>query len=282
MGNAVKNYYDNNTRYFLKYGQHYLSANIHQALWAPEVKTKLEAVNYSNFLILQEIQKLSQVQHILDLGCGVGSSLLYLKDHLEGQFQFTGISISAEQIKIAQQFAAKAEGKKKNIQFIAASFQNLPEHIQDIDLAYSIEAFVHSPNGSTYFKEASKALKSKGKLILIDDFLSEEKHPSNQYNKTIRNFKKGWHLGSLLEVDEIVQMAKQQNLQLIKRQNLTPWHAKNRLRDHLLHWSLPLMLPSYKRSTYGLSLLGGDARWQALRKNWINYELLVFEKSVGK
>ncbi|MEO1451014.1 MAG: hypothetical protein AAFV07_15905, partial [Bacteroidota bacterium] len=62
-------------------GKHGGSLNIHQALWAPGIQTQEEAVSYSNRLMYEAWQDIPATQEsgaVLDLGCGIGSSLLYL------------------------------------------------------------------------------------------------------------------------------------------------------------------------------------------------------------
>ncbi|MEM7655437.1 MAG: methyltransferase domain-containing protein [Bacteroidota bacterium] len=103
----VQDYYDRNTDRFLKLGKHGGSLNIHQALWADGIETQEEAVSYSNRLVLEEVIQLSQARlgksiRVLDLGCGVGASLLYVAKHFEGEADFQGVTLSPVQAQLAQ------------------------------------------------------------------------------------------------------------------------------------------------------------------------------------
>ncbi len=276
--NDVSNYYDNNTRYFLKFGQHQGAAHIHQLLWAPDVQNQLEAVQYSVALVWQQIQAI-QARHILDLGCGVGSSLAFLRQQFLAQsaqnIQLQGITISQQQVAIAQ---SRYPFREIPIHVRHGSFQQLPDTIGPIDLSYAIEAFVHSPDAARFFQEVTLASRTGARLILIDDFLSENASPSTKREQYIRRFKEGWHLGSLLTTQQVNLLASQAGFRQIHQQNLSKWLPKHRLRDYALHALLPLMPQFLRKHKYPLALIGGDARWYALRNNWIQYQLLVFEK----
>ena len=53
---GVKNYYEKNTRRFLRFGQDASTKSIHQPLWKEPYFTVKEAVLYANKLILQAIE----------------------------------------------------------------------------------------------------------------------------------------------------------------------------------------------------------------------------------
>jgi cyclopropane fatty-acyl-phospholipid synthase-like methyltransferase len=271
--NNVEQYYDNNTRIFLKRGAHAQTFNIHQALWAPGVQTTAEAVNYSNRLLLERAQAL-QAKQIVDLGCGVGSSVLYLADALP-QASLQGITISQAQTRLANQAIAHADLADR-CTVLQGSFQALPPNISTIDMAYAIEAFVHGPDARIFFQQISDRLSPNGQVILIDDFLSSQAPRHNKHQRLIERFKAGWLLGSLLSVQEVEQAAQAAGLRLIDNVHLTHWLPLQRPRDFLVHayvWLLDLI---GSQQLYHRSLRGGDARWQGLRKGVFEYRMLVF------
>jgi len=56
--NSVRTYYDQNTNLFLKFNNSKKAQNIHRSLWKDGIKTLEDALNYSNSLILKEIESL--------------------------------------------------------------------------------------------------------------------------------------------------------------------------------------------------------------------------------
>ncbi len=107
MQDEVRVYYEKNTPRFLRFGGGGDVGAIHRKVWAPEVKTRDEAFLYVNRCIEVTIHEhfLSKASplRIIDLGCGVGGTALWLSEHLNAFV--TGISNSPLQVRIAQQKA---------------------------------------------------------------------------------------------------------------------------------------------------------------------------------
>lgn len=275
----VKKYYDKNTPIFIKVGRTKESKNIHRLVWADGVKTDIEAMTYVNKLILDEINTLEPKKdiNILDLGCGVGAPIFYLKGKYPNA-NYTGISISGVQIKIAQELNNKASNNNQ-CTFIEADFHKLPP-LPKQDIIFLVEAFIHSSNPEKLFEEISKNLKPGGKLIICDDFMAERKSRFTKIreNKVLQNYISGWHAGSLLKVNKVEKMALLLGIKLAKNKNLTAKLNLWTIRDKIAHTSLLFYKISPFKSTYMESIKGGDALQLALLNHLIEYRFLVFEK----
>ncbi|MFK8104601.1 MAG: cyclopropane-fatty-acyl-phospholipid synthase family protein [Saprospiraceae bacterium] len=283
---SVKNYYDHNTRLFLKLGQNANSQNIHSALWAEGVEDLSVAINYANELVFKELvqlqaKKQDQPLSVLDLGCGVGSSLFYLAHKAAPTTQFHGITISAKQAVIAQQHLQQMQSS--NCTIVEGDFQQLGDHIPSLDLAFAIEAFIHAPDAQVFFQQISQKLKPGGLLIIIDDVLEELLTTANtrtqkKIKTVLSNFKDNWMAGSLLTIKQLEKHASQHQMRLSKNKNLTPYLPLNRPRDIFIRTLLKFTKPFFRNNPYHRSLIGGDARQIALLNHYICYRCLVFEK----
>lgn len=281
-GSSVKYYYEKNTSKFITLLRNRGIQNIHQPLWVEETFTNIEASNYSNELIRQEIlQHIEQTNNpemiIHDLGCGVGGVVFYLAKKLEKFKQIFGLSISAFQIKEAEQRKQHWNLNSK-CTFLEADFHHLPSSLPPADLAYCIEAFVHAYDAKLFFKSVSERLNPGGKLVLIDDFLRLDNQFNNQEKKAIDQFKYGWVLQSLYTPYEVQFLAQKYGLKLKAQKDLTPFLKIYTLKEKLIRLYVKLMKPFLKKSEYFKSLVGGDARQYCLQHNIIKYHLLVFEK----
>ncbi len=275
--NKVKSFYDSNTSKFLRLKKDRQTPNIHQPLHAPGIVTIEEASNYSNQLIVDAISKLQVPNpHILDLGCGVGGSLAYLAKHNKTA-QLTGITISPKQVEIGNKLLA--EQGFNNCQLLEGDFQQLPD-LDPVDLAFSIEAFVHSPNAKIFFKEIAKKLKSGGKLIIIDDSLTERYNSkiSNQELELVNDFKEGWITPSLHLSSELEKMANIEGFILLENNDLTPMMRIGRPRDKFFGFLLFFFKKQMKKSKYFQMIAGGYAKQQCIKKGIVKYRMFVFEK----
>lgn len=287
---TVKNYYESNTKKFLQFGRDAATKSIHQPLWKEANFTYSQALYYANELILQVIKASPKeaALNIVDLGCGVGSSLFYLAKKLPQTTAYYGVSISATQIDIAKKETAKRAEQGEKIQqfhFLEADFSNLPTTLPQFDVAFSIEAFAHAPIAKDYFQQVAKSLKKGGKLILIDDFLNDEIDFDNlnpKAQKAIADFKYGWMVESLLTHQTLSEIAASFNLKVIEQEDLTLYMHNNTLK----HKWIRLLVNSFRwvydlaprKSAYFRSWIGGKGKQYCLAKGIVKYQKVVFEK----
>jgi tocopherol O-methyltransferase len=100
---------------------------------------------------------------ILDLGCGIGGSSLYLAQRY--QAEVVGVSLSPVQINRAQE-RADTLGLKQTCQFHVANALDLPFESNSFDWVWSLESGEHMPNKAQFLQEAGRMLKPGGRLIL--------------------------------------------------------------------------------------------------------------------
>lgn len=269
----IKEYYDDNTRRFLKFGQHAETQAIHQPIWAPGIKTVAEAVNYSHHLILDEIKTLGNGLDILDLGCGVGASLKYMSEQLAEGFSFWGITISSEQAQIA-----KNQFLEKRIKVLEGNYLDIPKSIPKVDLAFCLEAFIHAEDGDRFFKSVSANLNPGGKLIIIDDFKSKENEDA-KILRLISAYQNGWHAPNFETLTHFEKIAGKYSLTLQKNERLNDYLKIGRPRDRFIKMYTRLFDGIVKDSKYFKMLKGGAAKQDLIRNGMLDYNFVVFEKS---
>ena len=275
----VKKYYDNNTGFFLSLGTGKKNKSIHRAVWGEGVQNRNEAQEYAHQLILQTIETISTNNdiHVLDLGCGVGSTLFYLAEKYPQKAHFTGVTISTQQVRMAKEINQQLGF---SCRFMEADFLHLPA-MELVDFAYAIEAFIHAPDAAAFFQEITHVLKPGGRLVLIDDFLTEKGNSEPlpvKHQQWLESVEKGWMAGSLITPTQAGLYAKGGNLSLIQNENLTPYLELRRLRDQLISVMVQLIGKWAYQSTYFRSLRGGDALQKCLLHGLLEYRMLVFEK----
>ncbi len=276
----IEEYFDKNTSIFIKIGRSAASANIHRAVWGEGVANEKEAMNHVNRLIATMIDNLPGHDEVkvMDLGCGVGAPLFYLGNKIKRPVKLTGVSISGVQIEYANQFL-KNEHVELNCEFIKADFHHLPEMPLQ-DLIFLIEAFVLSNDPEKLLAEISKRLKPGGKVVICDDFLADidSDELTEIQNKNIEDFKSGWALGNLFQVNQMESIANreglvlEEDLDLTEQLNLWTWRDKIATVFTFLYKLWPA------RSIYMESIKGGDALQKSLLKGIIKYRLVTFRK----
>jgi len=279
----VREYYDQNTERFLRWGKDQGTFNLHAALWPPEVKSLGAAMHYSNELVAREVEQCPYpVNRVLDLGCGVGGSLFYLGRRLPRVRSFTGINLSRIQINRARQ--GIPETQKNRFHFKEGSFLLRPSERFAADFSYSIEAFTHGPDPDIFFGVQTGVLPPGGRLVIIDDCLSD-RVPSGRISarqrRLLDSYRRNWLLPGLQGLPALKSIAEEKGFHLIKDQNLTSYLRIGRPRDKAISLLVKLAGPRMERGTYLRSLLGGDAKQKCYLEGLIHYRLLVFENRVS-
>jgi SAM-dependent methyltransferase len=267
----VRRYYDSTTGAFERLGQG--GASIHRAVWGPGVRTREAAHHYVDELLLATLPPGVDQPNAVDLGCGVGASLLYLagRTDLRGE----GITISPRQAERASALiAAAAMGER--VRCREGDFLAVPDDLAGrADLTFSIEAFVHSPDTDRYLGQAARTLKPGGRLAICDDFLTRDQPPDSARGaRWLREFRTGWQVGSLLTVSRLCELAAPHGLEPVRDLDLTPALELRRPRDRWISVLVGLGRPLRPPGQYWLSLMGGNALQHALRHGLLSYRFV--------
>lgn len=274
---SVRTYYDENTRFFLKFSGHKQAQNIHRSLWMPETKSLEDALNTSNALILKEIESVAPTQaRIADLGCGVGASLFYIHPRLQNPAPALGLTLSPVQARLAQE-SANQLGLQGHIRFAEGDFTSVPLPSDSLDAIYSVEAVCHAVAPENYFKEAGRLLRTGGKLILVDDYKSARSFNSSE-QKWFDAYIEGWYVPGVRTVEQTNQSAQAHHLKLIKNNELTPYLRLRNLPNVIASALLWLGEKLPIKHAIVPSMLGSMALQQCLHMKVVEYRFLVFEK----
>jgi len=271
---AVRDYYEQNTRIFLRFGSHKRVQAIHRSLWPAGVTDLGQALAVSNRLVQAEIEAAPADSAVFaDLGCGVGATLLDLLARLPAPASAIGLTISPLQARLAAQ-AARRAGLAGRAAFVEASFLAAPL-AACLRAAYAIEAFVHAADPPAFFHEAARLLLPGGRLILIDDFLPSETPPASPVQRLyLRAYRQGWRTPGLSALADVRRMAGAAGLSLLREQDLSGW-----LRLRTLPAAVSRRLLALNpRHAFLASMLGSLALQHCLREGLLTYRLLVFEK----
>jgi len=105
--------------------------------------------------------EVTQAQQILDVGCGIGGSSLYLAEKFGASA--TGITLSPVQ---ANRATERAQAAQLPAQFQVADALNMPFADDQFDLVWSLESGEHMPDKTAFLKECWRVLRPGGTLVM--------------------------------------------------------------------------------------------------------------------
>lgn len=261
----IRNYYDKNTSRFLRYGQGGKDYTIHRVVSHPE------AVNPSRFQeeCILRLLKQYAVESVIDLGCGVGSSLAWLSG--QHSAHYTGLTLSPIQAEIAR----KMLGDSINI--ITGSYLDEDSYRRMTapagrQMFYGIESWLHCANPHKLINLIQKRCRSGDILLFWDDFPATAIH----HNHHIEDFRKGWHAINLLSQEQSDAIVGSFGFRSIIDQDYSPFLEIDRIRDYVIAASLPLLRIFRLKSPWWQNLLGGNALRRLLKDRVLSYRLKVW------
>lgn len=275
----VREAYDRTTARFVRLGQGGVS--IHRAVWGQGVTTREQAFHHVDDRLLALLPDRPNPLAV-DLGCGVGGSLLYLAQR-RPDLRAEGVTISPAQVTAAEQFVTSARLADR-VRCREGNFLSPPADLEGTaDLVFSIEAFVHGPDPAAYFRSAARLLSPGGRLAVCDDLLTGAgAAPTADARRRLDDFREGWRVGSLVTVEDAVRHAADAGLVLESDTDLTPYLELRRPRDRAISAAVALARgPLRPRSEYWRMLAGGDALQHCLTGGLIDYRLLVLTRPVA-
>ncbi len=140
--------------------------HMHHGYYGTDGKEKKDRRQAQIDLIEELLQwaEVQQAQNVIDVGCGIGGSSLYLAEKFNANA--TGITLSPFQAARAKE-RAQASHLSTKTQFLVADALNIPVADDSFDLVWALESGEHMPDKVQFIRECYRVLQPGGKLIMV-------------------------------------------------------------------------------------------------------------------
>jgi tocopherol O-methyltransferase len=164
------------------------SLAIHYGYWDEKVNSFPGSLIRMNE-VMAEVAGISPKDIVLDAGCGVGGSSVFLAKVIGAKV--TGITLSHKQVEQARSNAKEVEDKV-NFEVMNYCSTDFPDH--SFDVVWGCESICYADSKEQFIKEAYRLLKPGGRLVVADGFVSRFE---NNDHPTIRQWLDGWQVNYL-------------------------------------------------------------------------------------
>lgn len=275
----VINYYDltqQHMRWFWKLDE---SMGLHYGIWEKGTQSLADSIINTN-RILAEMGGIQKGQKVLDAGCGVGGSSIYIAKNFGAHC--TGITLSKRQVQTGSANAEKNQVADR-VNFEVNNYLDTGYPDNSFDVVWAMESMATSPDKPLFFKEMNRVLKPGGKLLIADYYkpfaYDVKDHPSMQdmlYN---------WAISDILTVTEQEELANQFNLEVKDYRNTTKEIRKSVNRIYFLSMLGKLGTKLYTLTHSNVTessknhYKAGFGQYHGHKKGLWHYGLWVFEKN---
>jgi cyclopropane-fatty-acyl-phospholipid synthase len=159
----------------------------------------LEEAQQAKCRLIMDKLVLQPGQQVLDIGSGWGSLAFYLAEHAD--VHVTGVTLSREQLRVAQDEAQK-RGLQKKVTFL---LQDYREHQSSYDRIVSVGMFEHvgAKHFREFFNQVDNLLKSDGIALLHTIHCSGVSVETNPWIK--RHIFPGGYIPSTSEISKAIE-----------------------------------------------------------------------------
>lgn len=199
----IERYYDLSEVHYRFFWKLDKAKSLHYGYWDKATKNFHEALLNINKILSQKAS-ITKNDKVLDAGCGVGGSSVWLGK--QTGCNVTGISLSEKQVNKANRLAEK-EGVGESVHFFQKDYTSTDFANASFDVVWAIESVCHADNKSDFLKEAFRLLKNGGRLIMADFYKKENLQGNDAL--IIQNWAHGWAVPDFSTIEEFEKQLQQ-------------------------------------------------------------------------
>lgn len=166
------------------------SLSIHYGYWDEKVKSFPQSLIRMNEVMMEAVS-IKPNDKVLDAGCGVGGSSIFLADKIG--CSVTGITLSERQVEQANKNAEDRKLSDKT-KFEMMDYCHTSIADTSFDVVWGCESICYAESKELFIKEAYRLLKPGGRLVIADGFVSSFE---NNNKPVVRHWLDGWQVNYL-------------------------------------------------------------------------------------
>jgi len=221
----------------------------HYGYYEKGYRTHTEAILHMNDVVwgLLGLEG-TQPQQVLDAGCGVGGTSIYLAKKYPA-VTFTGISITPSEIRMATELAMHNK-VQANTRFVQNNYCNTMFPENSFDGVIALESINYARDTKAFILEMYRILKPGGRIVIVDGFRIQ-KRLSPMMQTFYHHWLSGRAIDDLVLVDDCLKLLATENFRQITCHDFTSHVAPSHLRGVVI--GLPFFFSILVKSIVSLN-----------------------------
>jgi cyclopropane fatty-acyl-phospholipid synthase-like methyltransferase len=275
----IADYYDQTEIHYRRGWKLSENLALHYGYWDEHTSNLSEALQRMNER-LAEMGRVNQSHKVLDAGCGVGGSSIFLARKYG--CHVTGITLSAKQVESASRHAAD-RGVSNLTCFEQKDYTQTGYPSESFDVVWAIESSGTATDKNAFIAEAIRLLKPGGRLVIADVYRGKAQMTDNE-NRQLLQVLNGWAMSDVDTPDTFKKRLEQGGFTNISLQNISSNIKRSAVRIFWGGISMFFIAHLYKLINPKVRYFAHNHYkalfWQypALRKNLWAYYLIYAEK----
>jgi cyclopropane fatty-acyl-phospholipid synthase-like methyltransferase len=191
---------------------------IHFGYWDATTRTHAQSLREMNRALADRIG-IQPGQRVLDAGCGVGGSALWLAR--ERGAEVVGVTLVASQVERARRFAAEA-GMAERVTFAQEDYTSTSFPAGSFDVVWAVESVCHAPEKALFAREARRLLRPGGRLGMVEYMRVSRPLPTPADEDLMRSWLSGWAIPDIATQEEWTEWVNAAGFDEIEISDITP------------------------------------------------------------
>ncbi|MGH3795759.1 MAG: methyltransferase domain-containing protein [Pseudonocardiaceae bacterium] len=194
---AIVNYYDET---WIDYRWLWLNSDnlaVHFGYTDEGTRGHTDALKNMNRVLAERVA-IQSGERVLDAGCGVGGSSLWLAQ--ERNADVVGVTLAANQVAMARSNAAE-RGLADRVQFEQADYTATSFPDASFDVVWAVESLCHASDKAAFYREAARLLRPGGRVV-VADFVRAGRPVDPVGERLLHEWLDGWAVPDIDTPDE--------------------------------------------------------------------------------
>lgn len=255
------------------------SLAIHYGYWDKNVQSFAQSLLRMNE-VMAEAAMIKPNELVLDAGCGVGGSSIFLATAIG--CKAIGITLSERQVEQAKQNAINRKVESSTV-FAVMDYSNTTFPDNSFDVVWGCESICYADDKAKFIKEAFRLLKPGGRVVIADGFVSKFENNDHPF---IRKWLDGWQVNYLETMERFCGFMQEEGFANTRYSDITSFTSNSSGRLYRFYF-LASLYSWWKRISSGKkfsdiqkkNILACKYQHLAMNKKLWQYGLVVGEKA---